>query len=114
MSRKFSHKPRQSEIFLGQKLKQLRNSIEMTQLELGKKTNDLSQQIDRYEAGAFIPLPKLEELAEALGTRIPKKIIRKISTERKLEVETASERNEQLIGLYSLAFDGANDNREDE
>jgi len=104
MSRKTIYPPRKSDIFLGQKIKELRTHLEMSQMQLGRVVNDLCQQIDRYENGCFIPLPKIEELAEALGSRVPKKIIRRISIERKLQAEDGIDRSPQLIELYSEAF----------
>jgi|GEM_PF-1865643 len=104
MSRKVSYPPRKSDIFLGKRIKELRTQLDMTQMQLGRAVNDLCQQIDRYEDGAFMPLPKIEEIAEALGSRIPKKIIRRISIERKLQAEDGMDRSEQLIELYSEAF----------
>jgi hypothetical protein len=104
MSRKVAYPPRKSDIFLGQKIKQLRVRLEMSQMQLGRAVNDVCQQINRYEDGAFIPLSKIEELAEALGSRIPKKIIRRISIERKLQAEDGMDRSDSLIELYSEAF----------
>lgn len=112
MVRKASYPPRKSEVFLGQKIKRLRVILQMSQMQLGRKVNDSCQQIDRYETGALIPLAKLEDLAEALGTRIPKKIIRRISIERKLQTETEKDRNEELVELYEQAFSEEEDEEE--
>jgi transcriptional regulator with XRE-family HTH domain len=114
MSRKTSYPPRKSDIFLGQRIKAFRVRLDMSQMQLGRKVNDLNQQIDRYECGAFIPLAKIEELAEALGTRVQKKIIRRISTERKLQAEDGIDRSDSLIPLYSEAFPEVDEDAADE
>lgn len=116
MVRKTSYPPRKSEIFLGQQIKKVRIRLAMSQMQLGRIVNDSCQQIDRYETGALIPLAKLEDLAEALGVRIPKKIIRRVSIERKLQTETEKERSEELIELYEQAFpeDEEDEKEEDE
>ena len=114
MSRKVSYPPRKSDIVLGHKIKDLRLGLEMSQMQLGRKVNDVCQQIDKYENGAFIPLPKIEELAEALGRRIPKKIIRRISIERKLQAENTQDRSDELIELYNEAFPETSDEEPEE
>ena len=96
-----------SDIALGKNLKELRVRQEMSQIQLGRKVNDTWQQIDKFEDGARVPAPKLEELAEALGVRIPKKLIRKIVNCRKLEMEDGINQQEELIELYNEAFAGS-------
>ena len=104
MSRKVTYPPRKSDIFLGERIKTLRLQLGLSQMQLGREVNNLCQQIDKYEDGAFIPLPKIEELAKALSTPIPKKIIRRISIERKLQTENGVNRSLQLIELYREAL----------
>lgn len=101
---KWKSAPSKSDIVLGRNLKELRISLDMTQMQLGKKVNDKCQQIDKYELGARIPAPKLESLAEALGIRIPKKLIRKIVNSRKLEMEEDLDQQEELIEFYNEIF----------
>lgn len=96
--------PSKADVVLGKNLKELRVSQDMTQMQLGKKVNNTSQQIDKYESGAKVPAPKLEELAEALGSPIPKKLIRKIVNCRKLEMEDGLDQQAELIDLYNEIF----------
>ncbi|MBT4922088.1 MAG: helix-turn-helix transcriptional regulator [Rickettsiales bacterium] len=98
-------KIKKSNIVLGNKIARLRLIKNMTCMQLGRKVNQNKQQIERYECGgAVIPLPVLEKIACALDEPIAKKIIRKISSFRKLEVVEKSEREEELIDLYNQAF----------
>ena len=45
------HEPNKSNQFLGQKIKALRTGLQMSQMDLGRKVNNLCQQIDKYEDG---------------------------------------------------------------
>jgi transcriptional regulator with XRE-family HTH domain len=96
-----------AEILLGKKIEELRVKNGMTHKELGKKIGQIEQQIKKYEAGAFIPLKILEELALALNSQIRKRQIRRISNLRKLEIETGIEQTE-LLEIYEevLQFEG--------
>ena len=74
-------------------------------MQLGRKINQTEQQIVKYESGSvLVPLPIVEKIANALDEPITKKIIRKISTLRKLEVEKKTEMADELIDLYNQAF----------
>ncbi|MBY0355862.1 MAG: helix-turn-helix domain-containing protein, partial [Rickettsiales bacterium] len=91
-------------LLLGEVLLKERLVRGFTRLEIGRKINKKEQQIAKYEAGEMIPLPVLEAFAEALGSPIQKRIIRRISFARKLELETKQEQHE-LHGLYRALFD---------
>lgn len=91
--------PNKAELTLGKRIEQLRLAKGMSRLQVGRKVNELEQQIAKFEAGAFIPLSTLEAIASALGEPIPKRLIRRISFLRKLEIETQIEQGE-LVGLY--------------
>ena len=69
-------------------------------MDLGKKINKTKQQIEKYEKGDFVPLPIIEKIAVALDAPIKKKIIRKISNLRKIEIET-QQTQEELIDWYN-------------
>jgi len=88
---------------LGTKIKTWRVRQGMSQPQLGKKINETQQQVERFENGARVPIPKLERIAEALGCPIQKRIIRRISFARKLEEETNTQQ-EELFELYEEAF----------
>lgn len=90
--------------WVGEHIKMLRTQASMTQLQLGRKVNIFLQQVERYEKGARIPVTLMEALAEALDTPIPKRVIRKIVNTRKLEVETKTTRDDELLELYKEAF----------
>ena len=92
--------PYKAEIILGKTVEALRISKQVTRSQLGRKINKLEQQVAKYEKGEFIPLPVLEAIYEALGEPIPKRIIRRISFLRKLEMETDVEQ-EELCALYN-------------
>ncbi|MCD6034287.1 MAG: family transcriptional regulator protein [Rickettsiales bacterium] len=92
-----------ADIVLGQRIRELRMDLNLSQIALGRKINVMAQQIDKYEKGAFVPITVLEELAEALGIEIPKKIIRKIVFARKLVFETGG-KGEDLPDLYREAL----------
>lgn len=92
-----------AEIVLGKAIERTRLMQQMSQLALGRKTNQKQQQIAKYEAGEFVPLPVLEAIGEALSCPIPKRVIRRISFLRKLEIETEIEQ-EELIPLYETLF----------
>ena len=102
---RWKSQPSKSDIVLGLKIREIRMQKNMTQMQLGRIVNDKCQQIDKYEDGARIPAPKLEELAEALGIRIPKKLIRKIVNSRKLEMEENLDQQEELIAFYNEALE---------
>ncbi len=97
-----------AEITLGKNLARLRQSQDITRLQLGRMVNKKEQEIEKYEKGEFVPLPVLEDIAKALGEPIPKKIIRRISFLRKLEMETGIEQ-EELADLYNEALPEALD-----
>lgn len=56
-------------MLIGSKIKELRLKRGLTQTELAKLLNTTKQNISKYEKSVVvnIPLPKVEELAEALG-----------------------------------------------
>ena len=95
--------PNKAELFLGERIKKFRIAREMTHLQLGKKINKIEQQVAKYENGEFVPLGVLEDIANVLADQIPKKIIRRISTLRKKEMDTKIEQTE-LIDLYMQAL----------
>ena len=92
--------PNKAEILLGKKIEQMRQRKGMTCLQLGRKINKKEQEVRKYENGEFVPLPVLEEIASALDVPIQKKLIRRISFLRKLEMETKIEQ-EDLVDLYN-------------
>lgn len=89
----------QAQIVLGKRIERLRLRCGLSRMQLGRAINQKEQQIGKYEAGAFVPLPMLEKIAEVLGDPIQKRLIRKISFFRKLEQETKTEQSE-LLELY--------------
>lgn len=88
---------------LGSRIKALRLHLGMTPLDLGRKVNQPLQQIVKFEEGHFIALAMLEELGLALGAPIAKKIIRRISFLRKLELELGEEQSD-LAEIYGELF----------
>jgi len=94
-----------SNIMLGDKIERLRVRKKMSRMQLGRKINQNEQQIVKYESGfSLIPLAILERIACALDDPIAKKIIRKISAFRKLEIKNKTEMTEELIDLYNQAL----------
>lgn len=94
---------RPSDILLGQLLQQCRLSKDWTALQLGKRIKETEQQIVKYENGTYVPIAKLEEMTEVMDARIPKKLIRKISSARQREKD-AGEALGELEELYRAAF----------
>lgn len=92
-----------AEILLGKNIERLRLAKKMSRMQLARKINETEQQVAKFETGGFVPLSTLETIAEALGEPIPKRLIRRISFVRKLEMETKIEQ-EELIGLYEEAL----------
>lgn len=92
-----------AEIHLGKKIEKLRLSKNVTRKQLGHKINETERQIMKFETGEMLPIPILENIAKVLGEEIPKRIIRRISLLRKVEMETKVEQLE-LIDLYNEAF----------
>lgn len=92
-----------AERMLGQLIEQKRRACGLSQMDLGRRINQKQQQIVKYEAGEFVPLPVLEAICAALDTTAPKRLIRRISFLRKLEMETETEQAE-LIPLYHEIF----------
>jgi transcriptional regulator with XRE-family HTH domain len=97
-----------AEAVLGELIKKLRLKQGLSCLQLGRKVNVFAQQIEKYEKGDFIPIPMLEKLGIALGGRVDKKIIRKISRLRTCEAEDHTDEQETLTELYQEAFDEEN------
>jgi len=96
---------RKSNIILGRNIERLRLIKDLSRMQVGRKVNKNEQQIARYEGGLdFVPLPVLENIANALGEPVAKKIIRRISFTRKLEVEQNTQLEDELIELYNIAF----------
>lgn len=96
---------KESNIVLGKNIERLRKAKDLSRMQLGRKVNQNEQQIAKYENGStLIPLPIIKKIACALDDQIPKKIIRKISSFRKLEIKQKTEMNEELIDLYNQAF----------
>lgn len=92
-----------AEIVLGQHLEKMRRAHGMTRQELARRINVTDQQLGKYEDGAFVPLPVLEAIGEALDAPAPKKLIRRISNLRKLEIEKGLEKPE-LSEFYQLLY----------
>jgi transcriptional regulator with XRE-family HTH domain len=96
---------KQSNIVLGKNIERLRLLKNMSCAQLGRKINQTKQHIVRYECGeALVPLTVLEDIAFTLDEPIAKKIIRRISIVRKLEVENNTEMADELIALYDIAL----------
>jgi transcriptional regulator with XRE-family HTH domain len=96
---------KKSNIALGKNIERLRLIKNMSPMQLGRKINQTKQQILRYECGTtLVRLSMLESIACALDEPIPKKIIRKMSIVRKLEVENDTEMADELIALYNQAL----------
>lgn len=105
---------KKSNVVLGRNIERLRLLKEMSRMQVGRKVNQKEQQIVRYErGGALVPLPVLERIAEALGEPIAKKIIRRISSVRKLEVEKNTKMDDELIDLYNEAVPDYKDDYKD-
>lgn len=98
---------------LGSELKRVREEQEMPCKKLARIVNVTDTQIRKFEAGAFVPMAMLEALAEALGEPIPKRIIRRISNLRKMEIED-HEPQDELKQIYTTLFDTAADRASDE
>ena len=96
---------KKSNIALGKNIERLRLIKNMSSMQLGRNINQTRQKILRYECGAaLVSLSMLENIACALGEPIPKRIIRKMSIVRKLEVENDTEMADELIALYDQAL----------
>ena len=96
---------KKSNIVLGKNIERLRLIKNMSSMQLGRKVKQTRQKIIKYECGAtLVRLAMLENIACALDEPIPKKIIRKISIVRKLEVENDTEMADELIALYNQAL----------
>lgn len=101
-----------SELFLGRKIEQLRTTKKVTRKELARKINKMEQEVTKYEAGGFVSLPILENIALALGEQIQKRLIRRISALRHREELTEAEEQE-LLDLYDEALSIDDDYLED-
>jgi transcriptional regulator with XRE-family HTH domain len=100
---KHNFPPSAADKWLGKRIEQARIKAALTQLQLGRKVNVFVQQIDKYEKGARIPIALLQEILEAVNYDIPKKLLRKISNSRKLEIETKTIRDD-LLEFYKEIF----------
>ncbi len=98
-----NYPPSKADQWLGKRLEQARIKAAMSQMQLGRKVNVFQQQIDKYEKGARVPIALLQEILEALNYDIPKKLLRKISNSRKLEIETKTIRDD-LLEFYQEIF----------
>lgn len=88
---------------LGEKLESYRKNRGLSRLQLGKIVNQTEQQIGRFEAGAFVPMAMLDKLGKALDNRIEKRLIRRISKYRDIELADGIDAPE-LSDLYEEAF----------
>jgi uncharacterized protein (UPF0335 family) len=95
---------RAAELLLGEVLMKERMVRGLSRMEIGRKINKKEQEVAKFEAGEFIPLPVLEAYAEALGEPIQKKYIRRISFLRKWEIEKKEEQHE-LVEIYRALFE---------
>ncbi len=95
--------PNKAELLLGKNIKRLRIASGMTRLQLGRKINKKEQEIAKYESGEFVPLSAIEDIGEAFDITVQKRLIRRISSLRKLEIKTKIEQ-EGLLDLYNEAF----------
>ena len=95
--------PTVAEEVLGRELARLRRIKGVNARDLAKKIRETEQQIKRYEAGTFVPLPVLEALTDAMGEPIQKRDIRRISNLRKLEME-GHDVMDELCDLYREVF----------
>lgn len=91
-------------IVLGNNFARFRKMQGITQMQLGRKVNETWQKIDKYEHGTLIPAPMIERLAESMGLRVPKKLIRKIINSRKLDMEEKIPQDDELVELYNEIF----------
>ncbi len=89
---------------LGEHIERLRLARGLTRMQLAREINVTQQQVEKYEQGAFVPIPMLEAIGLALDNQIPKRIIRRISNLRKIEIEQSTEQAE-LLELYAEAFE---------
>lgn len=96
-------RPFTAELVLGQRIEAARKACGLSRRELARIIRETEQQIAKYEAGAFVPLPKIEAIGEAVGDRVEKRTIRRISNLRKLEMEKGAEQHE-LCDLYAELF----------
>lgn len=97
------HLPTEAERTLGRNIERMRLAKGISRKQLGKFIKETEQQIAKYENGTLIPLANLEVLAKSMGEEIPKKLIRRISTLRKIEKDSKVEQKE-LIDLYNQAL----------
>lgn len=104
VKKKHTRTANEAEQHLGKLIERLRLQQGLTRMQLAREINVTQQQLEKYEQGAFIPLPMLEAIGEALDNPVPKRIIRRISNLRKLEIEHSMDQPE-LIDLYTEAFD---------
>lgn len=96
---------RKPNLILGKRIELIRTAKNMTRMQLGSIINQTLQQVQRYECGAaLVSLPVLEKIASAFDEPVAKKIIRRISIVRKLEVERKTEMSDELIDLYNQAL----------
>jgi transcriptional regulator with XRE-family HTH domain len=101
----YKKQPTKAEILLGKEIEKLRRQRDLTRMQLGKIVNQKEQQIAKYETGgALVPMSMLESIADALDAPIQKKVIRRISLLRKIEIDTETEQTE-LLEIYSTLFD---------
>jgi transcriptional regulator with XRE-family HTH domain len=99
------NQPTKAEILLGKEIEKLRRKKDLTRMQLGKIINQKEQQVAKYEAGAaLVPMSMLELIADSLDAPIQKRVIRRISLLRKIEIDTEVEQ-EELVEIYSTLFD---------
>ncbi|MAR57023.1 MAG: hypothetical protein CMM93_07560 [Rickettsiales bacterium] len=94
----------EAQIVLGEEIRALRERQQVTIKELAKRVRVTEQQMVKYEAGAFVPIPMLEAISKTLDAEIQKKYIRQISAAREREKD-GSEEQELLCALYREAFE---------
>jgi len=105
---------RESSALLGKNIERLRLYKDISRKKVGRVINKNEQQVARYEAGDFIPLPVIEDIGKALGEPVAKKIIRRISFTRKLETDKNIRLEEELCELYNQAFGEIDETDEEE
>jgi hypothetical protein len=105
--------PSKSEIILGKNIENMRLAKNITRRQLGKVINQLEQKVKSYEKGGFVPLTVIEDIGDAFNERVPKRIIRRISTFRKNEI-AHNIIHDELCDLYNEAFEMDEDEIEED
>jgi transcriptional regulator with XRE-family HTH domain len=96
---------KKSNIVLGKHIERLRLMQNMSRAQLGREINKTTKQVIKYECGEdLIPLSILENIAYTLDEPIGKRLIRKMSIIRKIEIENDAEMPDELIALYNEAL----------